>query len=126
MSYKDLEAEIKAWANLEAYAHQQKLDAEEARRAAKRAKRDKKLGKPGKGPLVAKLPAPKLERPTKTYKRITIECRPIQHRKWGEPVELTYEVHALTDAVAEVAAIKQARDEGFSFDKVVHISTFEK
>src|SRR5579872_1352184 len=126
MSYKDLEAEIKAWANLEAYAHQQKLEAEEAKRQAKRDKRDKKLGKPGKGLLVAKLPAPKLDRPTKMYKRITIECRPIQHRKWGEPVEVTYEVQALTDAVAEVAAIKQARVDGYSFDRVVHITTFEK
>jgi hypothetical protein len=125
MSYKDLEAEIKAWANLEAYAHQQKLEAEEAKRQAKRAKRDKKLGK-HKGPLVAKLPAPRLERPTKVYKRITIECREIQHRKWGEPVEVTYEVQALTDAVAEVAAIKKAREDGFSFDRVVHITTFEK
>jgi hypothetical protein len=126
MSYKDLEAEIKAWANLEAYAHQQKLDAEEAKRQAKRDKRDKKQGKPGKGPLIPKQPAPRLERPTKTYKRITIECRPIQHRKWGEPVELTYEVCTMSDAVAEVEAIHQARAEGFSFDKVVHITTLEK
>lgn len=125
MSYKDLEAEIKAWANLEKYAHQQKLDAEEAKRQAKRDKRAKKLGK-HKGPLVPKLPAPKLERPTKTYKRITIECRPIHHRKWGEPEELTYEVQTLSDAVAEVEAIKQARQDGYSFDKVVHISTIEK
>lgn len=125
MSYKDLEAEIKAWANLEAYAHQQKLEAEEAKRAAKRHKRDKKLGKV-KGPLVPKQPAPKLDKPTKTYKRITIECREIQHRKWGEPVELTYEVCTMSDAVAEVEAIHQARAEGFSFDKVVHITTLEK
>lgn len=123
MSYKDLEAEIKAWANLEAYAHQQKLDAEEAKRQAKRDKRDKKLGK---GPLVAKLPAPRLDRPTKTWKRITIECRPIQHRTWGEPVELTYEVKTISDFEAEVSAITQARADGYSFDKVIHISTFEK
>lgn len=125
MSYKDLEAEIKAWANLEAYAHQQKLDAEEARRAAKRHKRDKKLGKV-KGPLIPKKPAPKLDKPLKTYKRITIECREIQHRTWGEPVELTYEVCTMSDAVAEVEAIHQARSEGFSFDRVVHITTLEK
>lgn len=125
MSYKDLEAEIKAWANLEAYAHQQKLDAEEAKRQAKRDKRDKKLGKV-KTPLIPKQPAPRLDRPTKTYKRITIECRPIQHRKWGEPEELTYEVCTMSDAVAEVEAIHQARAEGFSFDKVVHITTLEK
>jgi hypothetical protein len=125
MSYKDLEAEIKAWANLEKYAHQQKEQAEEARRQAKRDKRNKKLGK-HKGPLIPKQPAPKLERPTKTYKRITLECRQIQHRKWGEPVELTYEVQTMSDAVAEVEAIKQAREDGYSFDSVVNITTFEK
>ncbi|MNN49244.1 hypothetical protein D3C81_1637590 [compost metagenome] len=123
MSYKDLEAEIKAWANLEAHAKAKKEDAQEARRQAKR---NKRAIKQGKGPLIAKQPAPKLDKPLKTYKRITIECRPIHHRKWGEPIELTYEVQALTDAVAEVAAIKQAREDGYSFDKVVHVTTFEK
>lgn len=125
MSYKDLEAEIKAWANLEAYAHQQKVDAQEAKRQAKRQKRDKKLGKVI-GPLVPKRPAPKLDKPTKVFKRITIECRPIHHRKWGEPVELTYEVQTMSDAVAEVEAIHQARDDGYSFDSVVNITTLEK
>lgn len=125
MSYKDLEAEIRAWANLEAHAKTMKEDAQEARRQAKRDKRNQKLGKV-KGPLIAKSPAPRLERPTRTFKRITIECRPIHHRKWGEPEELTYEVEAMTDAVAEVAAIKQAREDGYSFDSVVNITTFEK
>lgn len=125
MSYKDLEAEIKAWANLEAYAHQQKLEAEEAKRQAKRDKRNKKLGK-HKGPLIPKSPAPKLERPVKTFKRITIEVRPIQHRKWGDVEEVTYEVETLSDTVAELEAIKQARADGYSFDKVVTITTFTK
>lgn len=125
MSFKDLEAEIRAWANLEAYAKQQKHDAQEAKREAKRQKRDKKLGK-HVGPLVPKQPAPRLERPTKTHKRITIECRPIMHRTWGDPVELTYEVNTISDFEAEVSAITKAREDGYSFDKVVCIVTFEK
>lgn len=84
MSYKDLEAEIKAWANLEAYAHQQKEDAKEAKRAAKRQKREQKLTGKGSGPLIPKRPAPALEKPLKTFKRITIECRNMAHRVWGE------------------------------------------
>lgn len=123
MSFKDLEAEIKAWANLEAYAHQQKEDAQEAKRQAKR---DKRAGKGVKGPLIAKRPAPKLERIPSIWKRVTIEARQINHKTWGELFELTYEVESLTDAVAEVAAIKQARLDGYSFEKVVHITTFEK
>ena len=123
MSFKDLEAEIRAWANLEAYAHKMKEDAQEAKRQAKRDKRARKLQK---GPLIPKQPAPRLEKPLKTYKRITIECREIKHRTWGEPEEMTYEVCTISDAVAEVEAIKQARADGYSFDKVVHIETFEK
>lgn len=123
MSYKDLEAEIRAWAQLEAYAHQQKVDAQEAKRQHKRDKRANKL-KPG--PLTPKPPKPELERPLKTYKVVTIECRPINHRKWGEPEQLTYEVRTMSDAVAEVEAIKQARADGYSFDKVVTIKTIEK
>lgn len=125
MSFKDLEAEIRAWANLEAYAHKKKEDAQEAKRQAKRDKRLKKLGK-HKGPLIPKKPALIGVLLTNTYKRITIECRPIKHRTWGEPEELTYEVCTMSDTVAEVEAIKQARDDGYSFDKVVHIETFDK
>lgn len=123
MSYKDLEAEIKAWANLEAHAKAQKEDAQEARR---KAKRDKRMRKHVKGPLIPKSPAPKLERPRRTFKRVTIECRPIHHRKWGEPVELTYEVETMTDAVAEVDAINRARVDGYSYDRLVCIVTFDK
>lgn len=126
MSYKDLEAEIKAWANLEAHAKAQKEHAQEEKRQQKRDKLARKQGKKVKGPLIAKQPTPKLDKPTKTFKRVTIECKPINHRKWGEAIELTYEVESLTDAVAEVAAIKQARSEGYSFERVVHITTFEK
>ncbi len=123
MSYKDLEAEIKAWANLEAHAKAQKEDAQEARRQAKR---DKRARKHVKGPLIAKTPAPRLERPRRTFKRVTIECRPIHHRKWGDLIELTYEVETMTDAVGEVGAIKQAREDGYSFERVVCIVTFDK
>lgn len=124
MSYKDLEAEIKAWADLEAYSKKHKEDAQEAIRAAKRQKLAKK--QKTKNVLVPKSPAPKLERPTKTYKRVTLEVRPIHHRKWGEVQEVTYEVCTMSDTVAEVEAIKQAREDGLSFDSIVLISTFEK
>lgn len=125
MSYKDLEAEIKAWANLEAYAKKQKEDKQEAKRQAKRDKRAKKEGK-HKGPLIPRLPAPKIERPFKTIKRITIQCKPIDHPVHGEEVELTYEIETLTDAVAEVEAIKKAREHGYSFDKVIYIATVQR
>lgn len=122
MSYKDLEAEIRAWANLEAHAKQMKEDAQEARRQGKRDKRAKKLGK---GPLTPKA-VKSVDRPIKHMKRITIECRPILDRHWGEPVELSYEVETISDAECEVAAIRQAREDGYSFDKVVHIESYTK
>jgi hypothetical protein len=123
MSYKDLEAEIKAWANLEAYAKKQKEDTEEARR---KAKRDKRAKKQGKGVLVAKRPAPTLAKPIKTFKDVTLEVRPIHHRKWGDIEQVTYTVETMSDTVAEVEAIKQARLDGYSFDCVVTIKTTEE
>lgn len=123
MSFKDLEAEIKAWANLEAYAKQQKLDAEESKRQAKR---DKRAKKQGKGVLVAKRPAPVLAKPIKTFKDVTLEVRPIHHRKWGDIEQVTYTVETMSDTVAEVEAIKQARLDRFSFDRVVKIETREE
>lgn len=124
MSYKDLEAEIKAWANLEAYAKQQKLDAEEARRQAKRDKRAKK-GKT-KGVLVPRSPAPQLDKPIRVYKDITLEVRAIHHRKWGDIEHKVYTVETMSDTVAEVESIKQARADGYSFDRVVLIITREE
>lgn len=123
MSYKDLEAEIKAWANLEAYAKQQKEDKEEQRRQDKRDKRAKKAKK---GTLIPRSPAPKLDKPVRVYKDITLEVREIQHRKWGDIEQLTYTVETMSDTVAEVEAIKQARQDGFSFDRVVKIMTREE
>lgn len=126
MSYKDLEAEIKAWAHLEAYAHQQKEDAKEAKRAAKRQKREQKLTGKGSGPLIPKRPAPALEKPLKTFKRITVECREIHHRTWGEIIELTFEVETISETEAEVGAIKQARAKGYSYERTVSVTTFKK
>ena len=124
MSYKDLEAEIKAWANLEAYAKKQKEDAEESRRQAKRDKRSKK--EKAKGVLVAKRPTPELVKPLKVLKDITLEVRPIHHRKWGDIEQVTYTVETMSDTIAEVEAIKQARQDGYSFDRVVSITTKEE
>lgn len=122
MSFKDLEAEIKAWANLEAYAKQQKEDAVESRRQAKREKRAKKAKK---GTLTPK-PSVLIAKPIKTFKDITLEVRPIQHRQWGDIEQVTYTVETMSDTVAEVEAIKQARLDGFSFDRVVKIETREE
>lgn len=124
MSYKDLEAEIKAWANLEAYAKQQKEDKEEQRRQDKRDKRTKKAK--AKGVLIPRSPAPKLDKPVRVYKDITLEVREIQHRKWGDIEKVTYTVETMSDTVAEVEAIKQARADGFSFDRVIKIVTREE
>lgn len=123
MSFKDLEAEIRAWANLEAYAKQAKEDAQEAKRQAKR---DKKANKEKQKGLLSPKPRIEVQRPIRHFKRVTIEAREIKNRTWGEVVELTYEVETISDAVAEVAAIEKAREEGYSFDAVVKITSFEK
>lgn len=124
MSYKDLEAEIKAWANLEAYAKKQKEDTEEARRQAKRDKRSKKAK--AKGVLSPKPATPELVKPLKVFKEVVLEVRPIHHRKWGDVEQVTYTVETMSDTLAEVEAIKQARQDGYSFDRVVNIKTTEK
>lgn len=123
MSFKDLEAEIKAWANLEAYAKQQKHNKQEAKRQAKRDKRERKEKQKG---LLSPKPKVDVQRMPRHFKRVTIEAREIKHRKWGEVVELTYEVETISDAVAEVAAIEKAREEGYSFDAIVSIVSFDK
>jgi hypothetical protein len=123
MSFKDLEAEIKAWANLEAYAKKAKEDAQEAKRQAKRDKREKKQKQAG---LLSPKRLVEVQRLPRHFKRVTIEAREIQHRTWGEVVELTYEVETISDAVAEVAVIEKAREDGYSFDAVVTIVSFEK
>lgn len=123
MSFKDLEAEIRAWANLEAYAKKAREDAQEAKRQAKRDKRERKEKQRG---LLSPKPRVEVQRPVRHFKRVTIEAREIQNRTWGEVVELTYEVETISDAVAEVAAIEQARKDGYSFDAVVTIISFEK
>lgn len=123
MSYKDLEAEIRAWANLEAHAKQQKEAAEEAVRQAKRDKRAKKAKTKG---LLSPKPVVELSKPIKTFKDITLEVRPIHHRKWGDVEHVTYTVETMSDTVAEVEAIIKARQDGFSFDRVFKIETREE
>lgn len=124
MSYKDLEAEIRAWANLEAYAKKQKEDKEEQRRQDKRDKRSKKAK--AKGVLTPKPATPELVKPLKVFKEVVLEVRPIHHRKWGDIEQRVYVVETMSDTVAEVEAIKQARQDGYSFDRVVNIKTTEK
>lgn len=129
MSFKDLEAEIKAWADLEAYAKAHKQASEELRRAGKRQKRAHKLAvKAGKvpGPLVAKKAAVKPELGVRVSKRVTIEVRPTAHRIHGELLEVTYPVDGQTDAVAEVEAIRLAAQDGYTYVSLVCIVTETK
>lgn len=122
MSYKDLEAEIRAWANLEAYAKQQKEDAAEARRQAKR---DKLARKKKPSVLVPRQPV-EVVKPVRVFKIVKLEVRPIHHRKWGDLEYVTYSVETISNTAAEVEAIKQARADGYSFDRVVSMITVEK
>lgn len=129
MSFKDLEEEIKAWADLEAYAKAHKEASEELRRANKRHKKAHKDAlKAGKvkGLLVPKKPAPTLERPHRTHKRVTLEVRHTAHRKHGELIEVTYPVSAQTDTLAEVEAIRLAAQDGFTYVGLVCIVTEDK
>lgn len=123
MSFKDLEAEIRAWAQLEAYASKQKEDAKEAKRQAKRDKRNAKQKQTGK--LVPKKPA-HVERPMHHFKRVTLEVREIRNRHWGDIEEITFEVETISSTVAELEAIRQARLQGYSFEAVVCIVSFSR
>lgn len=126
MSFKDLEAEIRAWANLEAYAKEAKEQAQEAKRQAKRDKRAKKEKTKGLLSPKPRIDLSSIQRAPRHFKRVTIEAREIHHRTWGEQVELSYEVETISDAVAECAAIEKARKDGYSFDAVVSIVSFTK
>ena len=126
MSFKDLEAEIKAWADLEAYAKAHKEASEELKRQGKRQKRaHKQAVKAGKvpGPLVAKKPAIKPTLAPRVSKRVTMEVRQTAHRIHGELLEVTYPVTAQTDTLAEVEAIRLASKDGYTYVSLVCIVT---
>jgi hypothetical protein len=123
MSYKDLEADIKAWANLEQYAKDQKQAAEEAVRQAKREKLAKKKAK--KGLLVPKQPYQGTP-PIRTFKRVTMEVREMNHRHWGPIEEVSYTIVTISDTEAELSAIKMAKADGYNYERLVVIVTEEK
>lgn len=116
MSYKDLEAEIKAWANLEQHAKEQKVLAEEKKRQAKRDKRAAKLT----APLTAK-PVTEVQKPVTYRKYVLLELRDQTDRVWGDLIRAGYTVDAMSDTDAELQAIKLAKDDGYAWAATVSI-----
>ena len=116
MSYKDLEAEIRAWANLEQHAKQQKELAQESKREQKRQKREAKQ----RAPLTPK-PVVNVEKPVTYHKYVLLEVRDQTDRVWGELKRTGYAVDAMSDTDAELQAIKLAKSEGFVWDSTVSI-----
>lgn len=116
MSYKDLEAEIRAWANLEQHAKQQKEFAQESKREVKRLKREAKLS----APLTPK-PVVNVEKPVTYRKFVVLNVRTQTERVWGELQRVGYHVDAMSDTDAELQAIVEARDNGYAWDSTVSI-----
>lgn len=116
MSYKDLEAEIKAWANIEQHAKEQKVLAEEKKRQAKRDKRAAKLT----APLIPKV-AKEVQAPINTKRRVRMNVRNAQERVWGDITEVFYDVNVPYQTEAELAAIKQASAQGWHWVETLSI-----
>lgn len=116
MSYKDLEAEIRAWANLEQHAKEQKVLAEEKKRQAKRDKRAAKLT----APLTAK-PATEVQKPVTYRKYVLLELRDQTDRVWGDLIRAGYTVDAMSDTDAELQAIKLAKEDGYAWAATLSI-----
>lgn len=116
MSYKDLEAEIKVWANLEQHAKEQKVLAEEKKRQAKRDKRAAKLT----APLIPKV-AKEVQAPINTKRRVRMNVRNSHERVWGDITEVFYDVNVPYQTEAELAAIKQASAQGWHWVETLSI-----
>ena len=116
MSYKDLEAEIKAWANLEQHAKDQKEALQERKRQEKRDKRAAKLN----APLVPKV-TKEVQKPVKIDFRVWLLLRTKSERVWGEPVTKLYKVSDDFETNAELEAIKQASKDGYHWVATVEV-----
>lgn len=116
MSYKDLEAEIRSWANIEQHAKQQKELAQERKRQDKRDKRAAK----GKAPLTAK-PVIEVQKPVNTRKHVVLSVRESSERVWGDLKNVSYHVDTMSNTDAELMAIKLAKSEGYAWDRTVSI-----
>lgn len=116
MSYKDLEAEIRAWANLEQHAKDQKELAQERKREQKRLKREAKQ----KAPLTPK-PVLYVEKPVTYNKLVVIEVRTAVERVWGDLKQVGYHVVAMSDTDAELQAIKLAKADGYVWANTISI-----
>ena len=116
MSYKDLEAEIRSWANIEQHAKQQKELAQERKRQDKRDKRAAK----GKAPLTAK-PVTEVQEPVTYRKYVLLELRDQTDRVWGDLIRAGYTVDAMSDTDAELQAIKLAKEDGYAWAATLSI-----
>lgn len=116
MSYKDLEAEIRSWANIEQHAKQQKELAQERKRQDKRDKRAAKLT----APLIPKV-VKEVQAPINTKRRVRMNVRTSHERAWGEITEVFYDVDAPYQTGAELAAIKQASAQGWHWVETLSI-----
>lgn len=116
MSYKDLEAEIRAWANLEQHAKQQRELAQESKREQKRQKREAKQ----RAPLTPK-PVVNVEKPVTYHKYVLLEVRDQTDRVWGDLIRAGYTVDAMSDTDAELQAIKLAKDDGYAWAATLSI-----
>lgn len=116
MSYKDLEAEIKAWANLEQHAKDQKEALQELKRQDKRDKRAAK----SKAPLVPKV-SKEVQKPVKIEFHVWLLLRIKTERVWGLPVTKLYKVNDSFETSAELAAVKQASKDGYHWVATVEV-----
>ena len=110
MSFKDLEAEIRAWAQLEQFAQQQREAAQEAKREAKRLKRARKeaeqIGRPRPALYIP-------DRPVRYDIDVTLGVRKVENGKMSDLLEVTFTISTLSLDDAEVQARKQAKQAGF-------------
>lgn len=98
MSYKDLEAEIARWANLEAFAAQQKAETEAHKAYLKRK---------------AKWPVKHRPEPVCFQIEVTLNVRQKDEAGLGELTEAIYVVTTLSEVEAELQAKAQAKAAGF-------------
>ena len=117
MSYKDLEAEIRAWANIEQHAKDQKEALQERKRQDKRDKRAAKQN----APLVPKA-AKEVQKPVSNEFRVWLLVRGKDQWIGERPVTKLYNVKCQFETSAELEAIKQASTDGFNYVSTVEVT----
>lgn len=115
MSYKDLEEQIRAWAELETFAHNQKVEAQKAKRIAKLA-REKKKGRP---PMF--IP----DRPVRYEIEVILNVRRVEEGMSGDLLEVAFTVPTISADEAEIQAKQQAKLAGFIWRGTVAVERKE-